>query len=48
MNKYENKEALLDINAIAEQWVNLIFTHLDYKRHREKRLSINKKENENE
>ncbi len=38
-NKDKN-EVNTDIQSIAEQWVNLIFTHLDYKKR-------NKKENKN-
>ncbi len=40
MYKDKNKQGRLDIDAIADQWVNLIFAHLGYKKQ-------NKKENKN-
>lgn len=33
------------IDAIAEQWVNLVFAHIEYKRQSKKIKKPNKKEN---
>ena len=43
--RYQDKENQID--AIAEQWVNLVFAHLNYKRQNKKGINNHKKENKN-
>jgi len=48
MEKHKNENHdLLSIDSIAEQWVNLLFVHIEYKRQSKKVKNINKKENKN-
>lgn len=43
----QNKQSL-SVDAIASQWVNLVFAHLDYNRQSKKVIKNNKKENKYE